>query len=192
MCLSSIIIYFLFHQTDEIDEIICPSDSKIPCGDMAEIEAHCAHILGPAVVSRDLSTTATKNDNSNAYNGCIVYVSYHIFDNPHKACCQSDYCEKWIDKEQEELMNEMDESDFDDDYNYDDDDFDDDIIYDDDDDDVFEDEEDGNDSSLPYPSPADNEDDDYYDDDDDNEDDDDDDLEEEEDGDYANGHGDEL
>lgn len=109
-------------QTDEIEKLICPSDQKVPCGDISEIKAHCANLLGPDVVSKSKLSIpgfeASGGDtSSDAYAGCINYVSFFV--DEQFGCCDSEWCEDWL------------ESQFD--LDFDDDDLDDDVFLDDDD-----------------------------------------------------------
>ena len=70
----------------------------------------------------------------------MKYVGFHVFDHDHLACCESDFCEDWIEAQFEQMQG-GDGSYDDDDDEYDDDDDVDENYYDDDDDaDEFEDE----------------------------------------------------
>ena len=106
-------------EEDDFDAMVCPKDEKIPCGSIEGITAYCTELLGPEVAAA--SESLGKDSGTNALEGCIKYVGFHVLDLDHMACCPSEVCEDWID-EQFELMNfgEMggyyDDDDDDDDY----------------------------------------------------------------------------
>ena len=35
--------------------------------------------------------------------GCVKYVGFHVFDHDHLACCESDFCEDWIEDQFESM-----------------------------------------------------------------------------------------
>ena len=75
----------------------------------------------------------------------MKYVGFHVFDHDHLACCDSDFCEDWIEAQFEQMQGGGDgdgeHGGYDDDDDEDDDDDVDENYYDDDDDvDEFEDE----------------------------------------------------
>lgn len=58
--------------------------------------------------------------------GCTKYVGFHVFDHEHLACCESDFCEDWIEEQFNQLSDVSDfandgEDDDDDEYEDDDD-----------------------------------------------------------------------
>eukprot|EP00554_Chaetoceros_debilis_P005115 CAMPEP_0194084118 /NCGR_PEP_ID=MMETSP0149-20130528/11788_1 /TAXON_ID=122233 /ORGANISM="Chaetoceros debilis, Strain MM31A-1" /LENGTH=197 /DNA_ID=CAMNT_0038766679 /DNA_START=60 /DNA_END=653 /DNA_ORIENTATION=+ len=128
-------------QVQDMEKIICPRDEKVCCGDISEIKAHCANLLGPDVVSKSKLSGSKSSDNtaSDAYAGCINYVSYHIVEHDHFACCPSEVCEDWLDNVFSDFDGDLDAFDVHDDDDFDDDDdgFDDDGF----DDDGFDDDE---------------------------------------------------
>ncbi len=98
-------------QSEEIEAAICPKDDRVPCGDMKAIEEHCAAILGEEITKEAQSHETLKG--KNAYNGCLTYVSYHVFEFNHIACCESDVCEDWLmDQFDEMFPDEADEEGF--------------------------------------------------------------------------------
>ena len=74
----------------------------------------------------------------------MKYVGFHVFDHDHLACCDSDFCEDWIEAQFEQMQMQGGDGEHGGkgDYGYDDDDHDDDDVDDDDNDvdDDFEDE----------------------------------------------------
>ena len=79
---------------DGFDEQFCPSDESLGCGPIPQIEEHCKNILGDFAVEGLPTDTGV-----NAIEGCVRYVGYHVFDDKHIACCESDVCDEWIDEE---------------------------------------------------------------------------------------------
>mmetsp|Transcript_25050 Transcript_25050/g.37061 ORF Transcript_25050/g.37061 Transcript_25050/m.37061 type:complete len:191 (+) Transcript_25050:144-716(+) len=104
-------------QTQEVDNLICPKDQKVPCGDISEIKAHCANLLGPDVVSKSkLSISGSEESDdtgSDAYAGCINYVSFFV--NDKFGCCESEWCEEWLEAQFDDLDAELGDNEFDDD-----------------------------------------------------------------------------
>ncbi len=102
--------------------MICPKDDRVPCGEMKAIEEHCAAVLGEEITKEAQSHEPLQG--KNAYNGCLVYVSFHVFDHDHIACCESDVCEEWLMEKFDEMFPDDPEGevDFDDDEGLEDDD----------------------------------------------------------------------
>ena len=82
-------------QPDYVDEQICPSDEKIPCASIPEIEAYCKEILGKDIAKQ--MDGVEKEKELNAIEGCVKYVGYHVIDADQLACCPSEHCEDWLE-----------------------------------------------------------------------------------------------
>jgi len=114
-------------QEEDIDAFICPKDEKIGCGPITSILDHCTTLLGADIVAS--TGSLPKETGANAVEGCVRYVGYHVFEENHMACCESDVCEDWIDEQFEQLGG------------FDDDDDDMEDMYDDDEDDDMDDDD---------------------------------------------------
>lgn len=95
-------------EDDGFDEQVCPDDEKICCQEISDIHAHCERLLGPLAAGDSPKETGT-----NALEGCIRYVGYHVFDNNHMACCPSEHCEDWIDEQFDSMGDDDDDDDYD-------------------------------------------------------------------------------
>mmetsp|Transcript_3968 Transcript_3968/g.5174 ORF Transcript_3968/g.5174 Transcript_3968/m.5174 type:complete len:158 (-) Transcript_3968:227-700(-) len=108
-------------QDEYTDSFICPKDEELPCGPIEDIEKYCASLIGEDVAKKVKNLPVDQKRNPIA--GCVKYVGFHLLELDHLACCQSDFCENWIEEKFEDY--------------YDDDDG----PYDDDDDDNYYDED---------------------------------------------------
>mmetsp|Transcript_31182 Transcript_31182/g.37084 ORF Transcript_31182/g.37084 Transcript_31182/m.37084 type:complete len:163 (-) Transcript_31182:316-804(-) len=91
-------------EDDGWDEQVCPHDEKIGCKEITDIQAYCENLLGPLAAADSPKETGT-----NALEGCIRYVGYHVFDNNHLACCPSEHCEDWIDEQFDNMEDDDDD-----------------------------------------------------------------------------------
>jgi len=83
-------------QSEAVDNDICPSDEKLPCGPVENIEAYCETLLGADIVNKCKAMPEDLKQGKNALAGCVKYIGFHVFDLDHMACCDSAVCEDWI------------------------------------------------------------------------------------------------
>ena len=83
-------------QPPYMDNILCPKDEKVPCSPVSEIEAYCAGLLGETIANEMKNVELEKG--LNAMEGCMKYVGYHVVDNYHLACCESEHCDDWLEE----------------------------------------------------------------------------------------------
>merc|ERR1719460_1096101 len=85
-----------------IEEQICPKNEKIGCSSLQEIRLYCREQIGEELAVK--LEKEPKNTAKNAIEGCMKYIGYYVFDQEdHMACCESAYCEKWLDKKFDEM-----------------------------------------------------------------------------------------
>jgi len=101
------------------NQLLCPHDLRVACGELSGIESHCAALLGSEMMSRYASGEVSSHSGAgvNAYSGCINYVSYHVWEpHEHLGCCESDFCENWHDEILHQLYYDEFDGSFDDDF----------------------------------------------------------------------------
>lgn len=85
-----------------IETQLCPKDERVCCSSLLEIRSFCREQIGEELVSK--FEKGQSNTAKDPVEGCMKYIGYYVFDNiDHMACCESAYCEKWLDKKFDEM-----------------------------------------------------------------------------------------